>query len=313
MADVIISEFMDEPAVEELRRSFSVVYDPGLVDRPAELERRRGEARALIVRNRTQVRGAVLDAARNLSCVGRLGVGLDNIDVEACERARHRGATPRPGRTTLSVAEYVITAALLLLRGAYGASGAVTARRRGRASADRSRDRRQAAGRWSASARSPARLRCGRSALGMTVGAYDPYLPADHEVWQRRRGKASTRSSPNQRRGQSAGAALTKETRSLIDAGAIARMKPDAILINAARGGIVDEAAVAAALREGASAGRRSTSSRRSRSKGAAAEVFRGVPNLILTPHIAGVTVESNGRVSLLTAENVRRHLDGPA
>jgi (S)-sulfolactate dehydrogenase len=101
---------------------------------------------------------------------------------------------------------------------------------------------------------------------------------------------------------------LTAVTRGLIDADRIALMKRDAILVNTARGGIVDEAAVAAALKAG-------------RLGGAALDVFvaeplpadtplAGCPNLLLTPHIAGVTRESNQRVSALIAEQVAAALD---
>jgi (S)-sulfolactate dehydrogenase len=101
---------------------------------------------------------------------------------------------------------------------------------------------------------------------------------------------------------------LTAETRHLIDEAALGRMRTGAVLINAARGGVVDEAALAGALREG-------------RLAAAMLDVFEqeplpagslldGLPNLILTPHVAGVTEESNVRVSAVTAANVRRVLE---
>ena len=102
MPDIVITEFMDEAAVREGLAGFDVLYDPKLVDRPDDLARAVGGARGLIVRNRTQVRGALLDAAPRLAAVGRPGVGLDNIDAEAC-RARGiaaisaAGANERPG------------------------------------------------------------------------------------------------------------------------------------------------------------------------------------------------------------------------
>jgi len=100
---------------------------------------------------------------------------------------------------------------------------------------------------------------------------------------------------------------LTRETQGLFGRERLARMKRDAVLIDTARGGIVDEAALASVLREG-------------RLAGAALDVFEreplpagsplaGAPRLILTPHIAGVTTESNDRVSTLIAERVAEAL----
>ncbi len=121
MADIVISEFMDEAAVADLARRHDVHYDATLVDRAQELQRHLADARALIVRNRTPVRGNLLDAATRLRCVGRLGVGLDNIDMEACRR-RAIVVHPATGANDVSVAEYVVAAVLILLRGAYSAT-----------------------------------------------------------------------------------------------------------------------------------------------------------------------------------------------
>jgi len=126
MPKVVISEFMDEAAIAADLAGFDTLYDPGLVDRPEDLAAAAARADALIVRNRTQVRGALLDAARDLTVVGRLGVGLDNIDLPAC-RARGIAVYPATGANDGAVAEYVIASALLLLRGAYGATARVAA------------------------------------------------------------------------------------------------------------------------------------------------------------------------------------------
>lgn len=98
MAEIVISEFMDEAAVADLRASFDVLYDKTLVDRPEELAAAAAGCRALIVRNRTQVRGALLEGA-HLRVVGRLGVGLDNIDCKACRERASRLFRPQ-ARTT---------------------------------------------------------------------------------------------------------------------------------------------------------------------------------------------------------------------
>jgi (S)-sulfolactate dehydrogenase len=88
-------------------------------------------------------------------------------------------------------------------------------------------------------------------------------------------------------------------------------MKNDAILINAARGGVVDEAAVASALRAKRLGGAALDVFEDEPLSGERGKTFENCPNLILTPHIAGVTVEANARVSRVTVEAVRRHLSG--
>ena len=116
MPDIVITEFIDLEPVERLKASYSVHLDEDLWQKPDELEQLAGDAKALIVRNRTQVSEALLDAGPGLKAIGRLGVGLDNIDVDACER---RGilVLPAYGVNARSVAEYVLGAALMLLRG----------------------------------------------------------------------------------------------------------------------------------------------------------------------------------------------------
>jgi len=123
---IVISEFMDAPAVEALASRFDVDYRPRLVDEPAALAQALADAEGWIVRNRTPVRGELLAAATKLRVVGRLGVGLDNIDVMACE-SRGIQVIPATGANAESVAEYVLTAALVLLRGAYFSTRAVEA------------------------------------------------------------------------------------------------------------------------------------------------------------------------------------------
>ena len=111
---VLIPTKLDAIAREilEANGSYSVVQDESadLLD----LAKEHTDAHALIVRNRTKVTKEVLDAAPALVCVGRLGVGLDNIDLDAC-KAREVAVYPATGANNLSVAEYVITQALVLL------------------------------------------------------------------------------------------------------------------------------------------------------------------------------------------------------
>lgn len=310
MPEVVICEFMDKAAVERLKDRFETVYDPELVDKADELAAVAAGARALIVRNRTQVRGALLESARRLECVGRLGVGLDNIDLDAC-RARQIAVYPATGANDLSVAEYVMTAALMLLRRAYLSTAEVAAGKWPR----QALVGREVAGKtmglvgFGAIAREVARR---ARAFGMWVAAHDPYVDPTDPAWQ------GVRNLPIAELLAEADVVslhvpLTDSTRHMIGAEALRQMKRDAVLINAARGDVVDEEALAKALRG-------------SRLAGAALDVFEtepltaeqggrfaGLGNVVLTPHIAGVTEESNTRVSDLIAEKVIAHLEGRA
>lgn len=304
---IVITEFMDADAVQQLASRFDVHYDPALVDRPAELAELVANCAALVVRNRTQVRGDLLASAGQLQVVGRLGVGLDNIDTDACA-TRGIEVIPATGANTVAVAEYVIGTAFILLRGSYLSSDAV------------------GGGQWPRAALSNGRELAGKTlglvgfggigrhtallarALGMTVVGNDPALAQDDSVW---RDHATTPLQLDDLLAQSDVVSLhvplLPGTRNLMDANRITRMKPQSVLINTARGGIVDESALADALRAG-------------KLGGAALDVFvseplpagsplQGAPNLLLTPHIAGVTAESNERVSSLIASRVAEAL----
>ncbi|MDN2566774.1 hydroxyacid dehydrogenase [Aquibium sp. A9E412] len=307
MPDIVIPEFMDEAAVAALARRFDVRYDPDLVDDPAALAAAAAEARALIVRNRTQVRGALLDGAARLACVGRLGVGLDNIDTQACA-ARGIAVYPATGANDQSVAEYVVTAALMLLRGAYLARDAVAA-------GAWPRQRligREIAGKtlglvgFGAIARQVAWR---GAALGMQVVAHDPHLKATDPAWEMAR-NVSLDGLLEVADVVSLHVPLTEGTRHMIDGARLAAMKPGAVLVNAARGGVVDDDALARALREGRLGGAALDVFEAEPLSAEAGGAFAGLDNCVLTPHIAGVTEESNGRVSRLIAERVATHLE---
>ena len=147
-------------------------------------------------------------------------------------------------------------------------------------------------------------------ALGMTVAAYDPYVSPEDADWaalsvEARDFDAVVADSD----ALSLHVPLTDETRHLIDGKALSRMRPGAVLINTARGGVVDEDAVAAALTAGTLGG--AMLDVFENEPLAAGSALDGVPNLILTPHIAGLSEDSHRRISALTAANVRRVLEG--
>ena len=307
MSDIVISEFMDQAAIDAILRGRNVLYDPKLVDDKDRLYAALTDCRALIVRNRTQVRAPLLDAAPRLKVVGRLGVGLDNIDADACA-ARKIIVRPASGANDLSVAEYVITAALLLRRRAWYATSRLAAGEWPRMEligGELSGTRLGLIG-FGAIARLTATK---AAALGMTVAAFDPFLPPEHAAWLNvaRQSFEEILSSCDV---VSLHTPLTPQTRRMLDGAALRRMRSGAILINAARGGIVDESALAAALSGGHLGGAALDVFETEPLTPAAAAVFKGIPNLILTPHIAGVTEESNVRVSDVTARAVIAALD---
>lgn len=306
MPDVVVTEFIENSALADLSREFTVLYDPELVNRPEDIKLLAGDAPGLIVRNMTQVRGDVLEACHALKVIGRLGVGLDNIDMDAC-KARGIQVFPATGANAQAVAEYVVAAALVGLRNIWHVSERV---------AGGWWDRqtlifREVSGKmlgligFGMIAREVAKR---ARALGMRVAAYDPNLLPGDPAWTNL-GVAHMDLVPLLSDSDviSVHTPLLTSTRNLVDASALALMKPDAVLINTARGGIVDEAALITALK--------------SKKLGCAFldvlekepppanSIFRDVPNLILTPHVAGNTVESNVRVSALTVANVKRAL----
>ncbi len=302
-AEIIICEDMDEQAVGGLVDDFSVVYDPTLYNDRARLLRLMPQARGLVVRNQTKVDVELLSAARRLQVVGRLGAGLDNIDVEACEAAdvQVRAAF---GANATSVADYVVAALLLLWRPALGHTDRVVNGewpRRESVGFEASGKRLGLVG-FGATAREVAKR---ASALGMTVAAHDPQIDAADSRWQEAvsSGWDDLLESSD---AISIHVPLTSKTHNLIDERAIQLMKPGSLLVNTSRGGIVDQHAVAVALRSGRLGGAALDVFETEPLSCEAAEPFADVPNLILTPHIAGLTIESSLRVAFEVAEGVR-------
>lgn len=306
MSEIVIAEFMDEAPIESLRQRFSVDFNPRLVaDRP-ELLQAVGAAQALIVRNRTQVDAELLDAAPHLRVVGRLGVGLDNIDLAAC-RERGVRVLPATGANDIAVAEYVICTAMALLRGAYRASDQVAAGDWPRAAliGHEIAGRTLALVGFGGIARQVARRAI---ALGMSVIAHDPNLDASDDCWPTH-GVTPVDFDTLLVEADvlSLHVPLLPATRHLIDEAALLRMKATAVVINSARGGVVDDVALAAALKCGGIAA--AALDVFEAEPLAADSVYAGVENVLLTPHIAGVTVESNQRVSRVTVDNVLQAL----
>lgn len=260
---------------------------------------------ALIVRSATKVTAAVLERAKRLKIIGRAGVGVDNIDVREAT-ARGIIVANAPGGNTIAAAEHAMGLMLALARNIPEANT------------------RTKAGNWDKKAFVGVELRhkvlgvigLGRigsevakraRAMEMEILAYDPYIPEERalELGARlvdldtlfREADFITIHIP-----------LSKETHHLLDAAAFAKMKPGVRIINCARGGIVDEEALYAALKEGKVAG-------------AALDVFEkepltesplfSLPNVVVTPHLGASTLEAQLGVATVIAEEVLVALRG--
>lgn len=306
---IVITEVMDDEAVAWLRERFEVLYEPTLVDQRAKLLDAMANADAIIVKSRTQVDEALLASAPRLRAVGRLGSGLDNIDLPACKQ-RAVAVYPASGINARSVAEYVICTTLMLLRnGAYLCTAEVAA---GEWPQARVRNGHEADGKTmgvvglGAIGQLVARL---ASCMGMRVIAWAPTKAADDPVFAAFDVESvSLENLLSQSDVVSLSIPLMPDTRGLFSRERINAMKQGAILINTARGGIVDDAALVQALKSG-------------HLGGAAVDVYETeplpagsvyaepVPNLVLTPHIAGGTVESTERRGTVVARRVADHL----
>ena len=307
MAEIVITEFVDDATVQNLSQDYQVHFDPTLVDQQQNLPILLQDCRALIVRNRTQVTSKLLKSGPNIEVIGRLGVGLDNIDTEACQEQGIE-VCPAVGANSISVAEYSIAAMLILLkRGIFDVSERVIAGEWPRTELMGL----EAAGRsfgligYGAISREVATR---AHALGMQVKAFDPFINKDDAVWDIAK-KATLDEIITTNDVISCHVPLNNETYHVIDETAIARMRKGTIVINASRGGVVDEKAIIAGLKS-------------KKLGGAALDVFeyepldqrsgaefREVPNLLITPHVAWATEEADIRTGSVTVANVRRVL----
>ncbi len=256
---------------------------------------------ALLVRSATRVDHALLSGAPSLRVVGRAGVGVDNIDLEAATR-RGVAVLNAPAGNTVSAAELTMALILATVRRVPAADRSIREGRWDRGSFQGAELHGRTLGLVGAGRIGGEVARRAR-AFGMRVLVHDPYL-TDERV-------RDLDAEPAPLDGLLAGAdvvslhvPLTDRTQHLIDAGRIEGMRRGAYLINASRGGVVDEAALARALTAGHLAG-------------AALDVFeaeplssesplRGAPNLVLTPHLGASTGEAQTRVAEEIAEGVR-------
>lgn len=304
MSSVLITEFMDEPAVRMLDKHVTVHYEPELFGDPAQLLERIAGMDGLIVRNRTQVTEALLNRADALKVVGRLGVGLDNIDLNA-SKARNITVAPATGANSVAVAEYVIGALFDLYRPITTGFDAVTSGQWPRTQMIGTELAGKTLGLVGMGdiAREVAKR---ADAFGMSVSYFDPFVPTGTVAYR----STNTLDELLQTADCiSLHVPFNADTQNLMNAQRLGLMKPGALLINTARGGIVDEQALADSLKSGHLGGAAIDVFAQEPLNAEGGKIFAGIERLILTPHIAGVTVQSNERVSHVTALNVLKAL----
>ncbi len=299
---ILITDGLEAEAIASLKKAHQV--DVAELDAKALLEQIPAY-HGLIVRGRTKVTKEVFAKAANLRAVGRAGVGVDNIDV-AEATSRKVLVVNAPSASTVSVAELAL--------------GHMISWCRFLPQADKSTKE----GKWEkksfegheiygktlgliGSGRIGAEVAKRAQAFGMTVISFDPYLPpevaakinvalVDKETVLRESDFISIH------------AALTPETKGMIGAKDLATMKKTAVLVNCARGEIVQEAALADALKNGVIAG-------------AALDVFEkeppagspllAAPHVVFTPHLGASTHEAQARAGAVIADQVMKALDG--
>jgi len=302
---VLIADAISQRGIDELSRNneLDVAIKIGL--REEELIKGIPSFSALIVRSQTRVTADILNAGVKLRVVGRAGVGVDNVDVETATR---RGVVVlnAPGGNTVSTAEHAFSLLLAVARKIPQADANVRSKNWDKKNFEGVELYNKALG-VIGMGRIGSELSRRAIAFGMRVIAYDPYLSATRarslqvelvdELYDLLKNVDFI----------SLHTPLTAETRHILDAARLKKTKRGVRIINCARGGLIDEAALVQALQDGHVAG-------------AALDVFeveplpadsplRGVPNVVLTPHLGASTVEAQESVGIEIAQSVRAAL----
>jgi D-3-phosphoglycerate dehydrogenase len=304
MPKVLVSDTLSETAVQIFRdRGIDVDFEPGLGKDKDRLLEVIGQYDGLAIRSATKVTAKILAAATNLKVIGRAGIGVDNVDIPAASK---KGVIVMntPFGNSITTAEHAIAMMFAVARQIPEASASTHA------------------GKWEKSrfmgveltaktlgvigAGNIGGIVCDRGrALKMKVIAYDPFLSEDRAAKL-----GVTKVELDELLGRSDfitfHVPLTDKTRNILSRENIAKLKPGVRIVNCARGGLVDEEALAEALKDG-------------RVAGAAFDVFAvepatdsplfNLPNVVVTPHLGAATTEAQENVALQVAEQMSDYL----
>jgi len=299
---VLIADSISERGVDELARenALEVTVKTGLSER--QLVALIPEFSALVVRSQTKVTSEVLNAGNKLRVVGRAGVGVDNVDVDAATR---RGVVVlnAPGGNTISTAEHAFSLLLCVARKIPQADANVRSKAWDKKNFEGVELYNKTLG-VIGMGRIGSELSRRAISFGMRVVAYDPYLSATRARGLQVELVDELDDFLRDADFISLHTPLTAETRHILDASRLGKTKRGVRILNCARGGLIDESALAQALRNGQVAG-------------AALDVFeieplpvdsvlRGAPNVILTPHLGASTAEAQESVGIEIAQSIR-------
>lgn len=299
---VLVTDEVDPEGVAILRAERAIEVDERPTLPADELLGIIGEYDGMVGRSATRISGALLDAGTRLKVVGRAGVGVDNVDLD---RATQLGVAVinAPGGNTVAVAELVFGVALALFRHIPEAMETMRSGewRRSQLGGSELRGRTLSIiglGRIGSEVARRAR------AFGMKIVGYDPYV-GDSRFEELGVEQATSLEEALERADVlTLHVPLTKQTRGMIAAPEIGRLGPRAVLLNYSRGGVVDEEALVAALREGRIAG--AGLDVFEREPLAADHPLRSAPNAILTPHLGASTAEAQKSVAIEACAAVR-------
>ena len=302
MANILITEFMNQEQVEQLSLEHSVSYEPELYLDSKALREKSTDVHALIVRNKTNVDKELLETIRDLKVVGRLGVGLDNIDVVHCKE-KNVPIVIAAGANAKSVSEYVMMGLLTLFRGTMSSTESILRGKWDRAGHIGSEINGKTLGIVGIGTIGRIVAENARI-MGMNLIGNDTEISDDDGVWAElnieccsfedlvHRADAITLHVP-----------LNQETHDLFGEKEFKKMKKGSFIINTSRGRIVNEGDLLKYLKNGHLGGAMLDVFENEPIKDSA--FFSGLENLILTPHIAGLTVESNIRVSQTISDKI--------
>ncbi len=300
---ILLTDGLEENGVSVLRQSAQVDDRPGIS--ADELLTIIGDYDALIVRGRTKVTQAVLDAGKNLKVVGRSGVGVDNIDLKAAKGCGV-AVVNAPVATTLAVAELTFGMMLGMVREIPRADASMKAGKWLKKELEGSELYGKTLG-IIGYGRIGAAVGRRAAAFDMKVVAYDPLLSAD-QIRERGADPASLDEVYQQADLITVHVPLTDQTRGMLGSEAFGKMKKGVRIVCAARGGVIDESALLAALESGQVAG-------------AALDVFATEPpgdsalvkhaRVIATPHVGAQTVEAQQRAAADISAEVLAALRG--